>query len=201
MSALDVLNSVFDDLGTTVPNPSVSSTSATQKNIVNFINTEGRALVIRADWPDLVKTVDIDIVGGAFPLPADYSSVTVGGGVFDAVGNGFISVADPSLWRVLQTLSSLQRYYYIEDGNIFVKSPDSIVETIHLSYVRKYWVDSTAPRDDILYDSDTFRVPEDLLRSGAVWRWNRSKGYDYATLFEEHEASIQTYYRDAKGVA
>lgn len=78
---------------------------------------------------------------------------------------------------------------------LFSNTLDS--DGVTFEYQTNLWVNGSSRK--ITQDTDTFKIPEELIRSGAHWRYLRSEGLPYTDEMAEFEADLQRIYDQQKG--
>lgn len=157
----------------------------------------------RADWRDLKMEGQISGDGGTtqWPLPVDFQrmsksdscpygslfSYTLRDELYGPVSEGWllsakVSGAHPAnpVWRVI-------------GGAIEVWPALALNDVVVFNYVSKNWcmsADGSRRRPTWEKDDDISLVSEDTVMKGAIWRWKRSKGLDYAEEFRDYETSL-----------
>ena len=208
MTALSVYKEVLAAISVGIPDPSVTSNDLTELNVLSFIGRAGKDIAKKAEWPNLIKGVTIgrqnaDTIPGQsrYALPADFNSFATGSPVRDtATSERFEVIVNMSTWLTIGSRAAAAddtKYMFMAGGHIYTNytSPN-----IDLFYVSKNWLTSGGSgQTAIQADADVFLIPEELIRDGAIWRWNREKGLEYQSLQEEFDENLQVFYSDAKG--
>ena len=212
MTALSVFRDVLAGVAITVeqPPPNVASGELTAQNVVAFMDRAGQDIVRRAEWPNLVRTAELarqnprTFPGASlYELPTDFRSMSTGGAVWNPETDTiYRPVLNAAQWLALVEAETTD-IFFIGRGLLLT---NETAETVNMIYNAIGWVqprgDATTGNETtrIGDNADTFLIPEDLLRDGAIWRWNREKGLEYQNLQEEFDENLLLYYRNARGV-
>lgn len=198
MSALDVLNSVLNEVGLTKTSPELSTN--TDQDIVEirqFMNLAGQEIARRADFSRLLTEVTTGGSISEYSLPASFSRIPANGGTVKlnktSVYTPVIPVIEDAVWALTKYKTSTSLYYYHLTSDKILFSPALDSDGAVICYVSKYWVENaTTGRENILDNGDTILLPEKLVEKGTLWRWMRKKGLPYEDYIAEFEADLQT---------
>ena len=177
------------DIGPT----SVSSSDVEVRRMVDALNSTGLELMRRAEWRGLMKVyTDTPGSGAEFtPLPQDFHRLQENNAVFLEPNRRAVKVITSSvLWDAAANSSATPIYNYcrIDNNRLYFWPLFDGVKEMTLRYISDRWVaDSTV----ISANADEFNVPFDVLLKGAVYRWHRTKGFDYTDYLSEYEAALQ----------
>ena len=187
MTVQTALVSIIAQIGLNITNPQASSTSTEIQQIVELMNETGRDIAARADWSRMFKVAVIP-AGASIALPADFLKLADSAPVwldkptFKAVRRAM----EPEQWAFLSKTASVQPYFYMENGALTFAPPID-ADGGRLRYLSNAWSDAGAT---ITQNGDNFLIPERLIVSGTVYRWNRQKGLPFDDIMAEHEADI-----------
>ncbi len=98
-------------------------------------------------------------------------------------------------------LTTIPQYWRIIGGVLNIYAPRS-GETIRYEYVSKNWITRASDSSSVSEfeaDDDTFRIPEQVLIDGLVWRWKQAKGLDYAEDVQTYNETLADEIRKDKG--
>jgi hypothetical protein len=97
-------------------------------------------------------------------------------------------------WQVLQASPVTGPYhqYRITGNTLYFDPVPSAGDTCAMSYYSLNWVESASSTamSSTTADTDTFYLPENILKQGLVWRWKQVKGFDYAEDFQKYERLV-----------
>jgi hypothetical protein len=184
-----------------LPSPTsiVGSSDPNASILLALANQEGRELAGRHDWQAI--TVDYTVATLAAELqtalPSDYErlmpypelwnrtssqmySGPTGVRAWGQIKGTGISTGTPGWWR-------------LNGGALYITPAPSAGDTLAFFYVSKNWVQSEAltAKDHFTVDTDTALIPERLISLGIVWRYKKSKGFDYAEDLSTYEREVE----------
>jgi hypothetical protein len=200
MSALDVLQSVLNEIGIFKNSPELSNnTDADVVEIRNFMNLAGQEIARRADFAKLFVTVTTGGNINSYILPDSFFRLPNKGGTVRLNKTNqyipVIQVVNDAMWTLIKARPSanIENIFFYQTLNRIDFSIDLDVDGVILTYISKLWVnDNVNGRDNIQNNGDNILIPEALLQKGTVWRWMRKKGLPYEDHFAEFEADLKT---------
>lgn len=199
MSFLTVMQSVAKNAGVEPPNSIVAS-DPDAVLLGQFINEAGQEVARRVDWGVLRKTHTLTGDGSTaeFDLPPDFERFPLGLNVTAGMSAVRGSLTSDE-WLPLALVVGTPRYFYLRGTKIaFYPFPRS-GEAVRVQYQSKNWaVNGTATK--LTSNNDVSVVPEGLLETGAIWRWRRHVGKDFADHVGEFEAQLADLARNDSGV-
>lgn len=196
MTLLTIAKSVARNVGVKVPSAVLSSSVRENVLLAQFSSEAATEIARRVDWSALRSTATITGTGANanFALPSAFSRLTAGMAVKTVSGGvavrGGVSADE---WFSLTASEGTPRYFRLVGSAISFYPYPAIAEQLSVSYQSKNWCSNDA--DDWTTDSDTARVPEELVTKGAIWRWKRHIGGDYQDYLAEFEAAINDFSR------
>lgn len=189
-----------------LPAPSAAFTSVDPQiaQLVEFATKTGEELVERSEWRNLKMGGQLtgDGVTTLFMLPADWQRFCPSS---NSQNSPLVSLARPTIpiigpikdedlnMRKALPMATIFPVWRLIGGTIEIWPALADGETISFSYYSKYWIansDASSRFDAWTSDTDVSLIPERLIILGAVWRYKRSKGLDYAEEFREYELAI-----------
>lgn len=189
MSFLTIMQTVAKNAGIEAPATTGSSDPDPVK-LAQFINEAGQELVRRADWGPLRKTVTLTGTGTSadYTIASDFDRLTMGMNVI--VGMKAVRGSlTPDEWFSLPPTAGEPRYYHLR-GKLLAFYPYPTLGTeVRVQYQSKNWVNSGAA-SKLAIDNDAAMIPESLIEMGAIWRWRRHVGKDFADHLAEFEAAF-----------
>lgn len=158
--------------------------------IGRFVNEAGAEVAQRVDWSVLRRSMTLPGTGraGAYALPADFARLTPG----LSVSCGWSPVrgsltADE--WAACPAgMTGMPRYFILSSGRLEFWPCPRATDTLTVTYQSGNWALSGA--DVMTVGADAPLIPDDLLVLGALWRWRRHVGKDYADHMAEFEARL-----------
>lgn len=191
MNLLDMMREVAKNAGIEQPS-SIDSTDANHVLMVQFLNDAGDEIERRADWGVLRQTETIFGTGSPnnFALPEEYARMSPG----LAVTFGALPVRGsltPDEWMSLAPVAGDPRYFYLTGKRISFYPYLRSSATAQVLFQSSFWAESdVGPQASMIIAEDRSRVPSELVVSGAVWRWRRHVGKDFADYVAEFEATL-----------
>lgn len=189
MNFLSIMKAVAVNAGIEVPTTTGSS-DADHVKLAEFINESGRELVRRVDWGPLRKTATITGTGTAtdYQIAPDFDRLTMGMNVAFGM-NAVRGSLTPDEWFSLPPVEGAPRYYYLKGSRLAFYPYLASGAVVRVQYQSSRWVNNGA-KSTLEVDSDTAMIPHDLVKMGAVWRWRRHIGKDFADQLAEFEAAL-----------
>lgn len=198
MSALTVIQDACDELGIAAPSAAFASTNQQVIQLCGLANREGKDLYKKHQWQRITAQQTFTTLAQetqTLAIPADFDRF-----VNDSMWNRSIArkVYGPMTEQQYQMYAAFPIFTavnpaFIIRGNAYIMQPaPSAGNTIAYSYVKKYWcTDSGGTGQTALTaDTDIILLPEDLVTLGIIWRFKKSKGFDYAEDFRTYEKQI-----------
>lgn len=189
MTALTIAKAIAVNVGVDQPTALVGATDPNAIKLLQFMNEAGQEAERRADWGQLEATHTITGTGSndAFPLPADFSRLSMGTAVSFG-GSPVRGSLSRDEWFLLSAIQGNPRYFRLNGTDISFYPYLKSGEAVSVSYMGKEWCSGGA---SFSADGDTTTVPEILIERGAIWRWRRSLGADFSDFQAEYEALLE----------
>ncbi|MDB5280913.1 MAG: hypothetical protein JWR61_5868 [Ferruginibacter sp.] len=190
------------------PSSAASSDLPNPVLLTELARIDAEELAERIDWPQLLTEATFTTVASvaqASALPADFARFPFRkddrGAIYDvARKQGIAGPATEEQWRTLTNGYSGWTASFRIFGDVLQMAPaPSAGLSMSLTYITtKLYrdVDGVA-KDTWSADTDTCRIPENVIALGVRWRWKQSKGFDYAEDMRSAEEAIAR----ASGVA
>ena len=172
-------------------------------------NVEGRQLARRHDWRSLIREhsfVTVAERNQPGSLPDDFRKM-----VDDTMWRGDSSepVYGPSSAQFSAWSRATNGPTYGSNfrlvGNAIQIMPTPSAGTIYsYEYITSHWafdVGTGRPASSLDNDNDTFSLPEELLLLGTLWRWKKSKGFDYGEELVDYETTLARIASEDRGMA
>lgn len=203
-TVLQIVRDACSEIGITAPNTAVGSTDLQIIQITQLANREGKSLANRYPWTALVQQATYTT------LAAEDQGALIGDILDEDVGFKYIvnetiwdrtgkyAVAGPTAgprWQAEKSFSITGPYnrYRIYGGHLYLLPAPDAGRTIAFEYLSENWVqdeDATETRNKFTLDSDLPILDSDLITLGTIWRWKKSKGFEYAQDFEDYESAV-----------
>lgn len=187
MTLLAIVNAVAAEIGLDPTGVALTGEPA-YKQIAQLILNEGDELSRYHDWRMLKSTLTMQGDGETtlFDLPADMDRLMPGLTLWE-YGRPYIplmQVSDQQFLVLRSAVSSPIRpvWRLVADKFEFWRAPQLGV-IINGEYRRANWIVNTSTGETgptWQSDDDTSLLPDRLLKLGAIWRFKRAKGFDYA---------------------
>lgn len=196
MSLLDIVKDAMELCEQPSPSTVFLNNDATVRQFKTLSQVEGDELSRAHDWRDLKVSATMagDGTSTDFVLPSDFDRFHPGitwwrnntpdwpliGPVTDEqwLAQKAAGIqANPPIWRFFGPL--------IE----FYPAPP-VGESYSTEYRSSFWVasaDRSKRRNRWAADTDISILPERIMVLGIIWRWKKSKGFDYAEDFRSYE--------------
>lgn len=216
MSLLSMVQGAALRCNLKVPGQAYSSTDDNILQLVAFVQDSGRELVERADWNTLKRTFQVtgDGTTTLFPLPSDWMRLCPSDkspvGALVSLARPTIPLRGPINDEALNQIKALTAFpaypvWRLINKNLEIWPAIANGEVVRTSYFSKSFVQAisyvgplpsqltavTTYQQSFQSDADTSLIEEDTLMKGAIWRWKRAKGLDYAEEFREYQLSIE----------
>ena len=208
MAVLDACQSAFVRLVGRKPTTIFSSSNQMELEIADLANEVAGDIMRSADWRALTKieTLTGDGTTTAFPVPADYDRMVQAQEVLDGTNWlwGYTAVADLTEWMRITTsgfTAITPGWWILLDGQMqFSPAPTSGAEA-KFPYISNLIGATQAgvPISVFTSDTDTFKLGDNLLTLGLVWRWKAQKGLEYAEDMTNYEVALSQAQTRDKG--
>lgn len=193
MTFLEIMEEVAKNAGVRIPT-SVTGTDPDAIKLGQFINEAGREIARRADWSILRKTATVSTVGmdAQYPIADDFDRLSPGLSVFSGQSKIRGSLT-PDEWAGLTPMKGEPRYFFLSAKKIAFYPYPNAAENVTVLYQSNRWVyeEATNGFDRMTKNNQESLLDGDLVASGAIWRWRRHVGKDYADYLSEFEAMLE----------
>lgn len=201
MNMLAMMQAVAKNAGIEVP-ISLDTDEPNHVLMVEFLNEAGAEVARRVDWGATRQTAALTGTGAAanYPLPDQFDRLSPGLSVVSNASpvRGSLTADE---WLSLTPVAGEPRYFYLAAGRIAFYPFLRTAATATVQFQSSYWaLSDVGPQEAMVIAEDRALVPSDLLVSGAVWRWRRHVGKDFADYVAEFEAMLSDRARFDGGV-
>jgi hypothetical protein len=193
-----ILNEVCDEVIGSRPTQFFGSTDPTARQLVALAQTEGKDLMRRTRWENLIREATHTVIS------------TDDQGAITTIAPGFRSFIDrtqwnrskqwplrgpdsPQVWQMRQATvnSGTFNNFRLRGGRLLIDAPVA-GETIAFEYNSKYFCQSAALAAQTAWaaDTDIPLLDEDLIKWGLIWRFRKAKGLDYGEDFRLYEERV-----------
>ena len=194
MTVLSVAQDVAKVVGLEVPDALVASTARERVELTATIQEMATRIARGHDWQFLATeaTVTGDGSTEAFSLPSDYDRMRQKAQVWSAsLETPLTPISDPDFWLGLdiQSFDFVINAWIIYGGQIRIKPALATGVTAKYFYQSNLIIAPSSGNNKTTFaaDTDTFRLDEQLLTLGAIWRWRERKGQPYAEDMADYE--------------
>lgn len=192
MSLLSICQALAKNVGLSVPDQIVGSSSREWVEAREFATETGQELARRVDWGVLSASTTLTGNGTnqTFTLPANFARLQRG---VTVLHNGeIVRPLTRQEWNTLTPFQGAPRYFLLEGNRITLWPFLANGATATVRYQSKNWL---ATGDAFTADDQTALIDENLLEMGLIARWRRQKGMP----FEDYEAEYEAALRDLAG--
>lgn len=203
MTLLQVVTQFCERKNLSVPSTVIGSSDKQVKQIRALLEKEGIELRKRGAW----EGVTFEATHTSTAAEDQGAMTTIAGAGFDYIKNQTIWDRTDNLpiigpmsaqdWQMLKGMDNTNpRYQFrIRAGKLLINPTPSAGKSWAFEYVSKYWIAATAGTAPTkrLFTADTDEVwlPEEIVSLGLEWRWEASKGLDYAENFRSYEIMVK----------
>lgn len=201
MTVLSACQDACPKLNQTAPSSLFSSTAQFSLELRSVANDTAESVAKAYDWQKLKKlnTLTGDGVTTAFDLPADYDRMVLKSNVLTSqFASPLTPARDVDQWLdfQLRPFIAAPGIWIILGGQIQILPALATGVLAKFYYVGNKYV-SGKTKSAFNTDTDTFDLPEYLIRLGVIWRWRASKRMDYSEDLQNFEiAQSQEIARD-----
>jgi hypothetical protein len=203
-TVLQIVQDACNEIGITAPGVAVSSSDLQIIQLTALVNREGRELAGRYPWSSLVRQA-------TFTTVAAEDQGTLIGDILDATDgfkyivnetvwdrSGKYALAGPTAgprWQAEKSFSITGPYnrYRIYGGHFYLLPAPDAGRTVAFEYLSENWASNdigTVLRSRFTNDGDVPVLDSNLMTLGAIWRWKKSKGLEYADDFNSYELAV-----------
>lgn len=172
--------------------------------MIAFAQDTGRDCLERANWTGLdhAATITGDGTTTLFSLPSDWNRFNPGDKAPSSplISNkypltplyGPINAEELNALKALPG-STVRPVWRMIGSSIEIWPALSLAELVTFNYFSEAWIlaiNGTTRKERFTVDTDRSLLNEDMIQKGVVWRWQQSKGLDYAEAFRAFEMSF-----------
>jgi hypothetical protein len=201
MNLLEMVQEVADRLGLVRPSQVVGATDHQARQFHALANQEGRELARRHAWQAIIKektftTVAQESQTGA--IPTDFDRIVTGtfyNRTKKRPVSGPLTAQEYADYK--GRLASIVHDAFRMRGDAILLLPTpSAGWSMAYEYASKQWcgaASDTAPtKEAFAADTDIAFLDAEAMRQGVTWRFQKSRGLDYAESFQQYELHIAT---------
>lgn len=202
MTFLEIMTDVAKNAGIEAP-ATVATLDPDQTKLGQFINETGREIARRVDWSALRKATTLTGTGLAseFTIANDFDRLPIGLAVMVGVATVRGSLTADE-WFALDPREGTPKYFHLKNSKMSFYPYAEAGETIRVQYQSNRWVteEATSGFDTMTKDIQDSPLSGHLIVAGAVWRWRRHIGKEFADYLAEFEALLADKARYDGGV-
>lgn len=201
MSVLTLINDVTRLLFSESTTSVLTSEDTNVIKLSSLLLIEGDELSKSHGWRKLKQRDSIagDGVSSNFAIPEDFTRFAPGevmwevGGVWQTLKH----VSDEEMLALQSDSVSILRpvwRFYGDDIQFYPTLPAG--QVLNYEYRSEYWVtdsSGTTGKPRPTADSDLFRLPENLLKLGLIWRFRQDRGLNYDEDFRSYQNALSRY--------
>lgn len=194
MTILSVAKDASKVIGIDEPDVLLSSTERQYVELLMIAQEMAERIARGHEWQKFsrIHTLTGDGTTEDFSLPDDYDRMLVKSQVWSSSLETPLSpISDLDKWLGLevQSFDFVVNAWTIYGGLMHIKPALATSVTAKFFYQSNLIVApaSGANKATFTADTDTFRLDEQLLKLGIIWRWKESKGQAYAEWMQDYE--------------
>jgi len=186
-------------LGIPQPTAVFGNTNAQVVQLASLMNQEGQELADYHQWQALTKsnsftTVAIQPQAGA--IPSDFARF-VNNSMWDQTTarpvKGPISEQSFQMFQAFPVYTNVNPVFLMRENVIIFQPAPAAGDTVAYSYISNQWCQSSGGTGQTAFaaDSDTAKIPENLITLGVIWRFKKAKGFDYSEEYRTYQSQRQ----------
>lgn len=199
---LAIVQDVADRIGLVRPSSVIGASDPQVRQLLAMCNQEGRTLARRYAWQAITKEQTFTSIAAeeqTSGIPADFDRM-VKDTFYDRTADrplfGPISAVEWADYKGGR--SSITFFgFRIRGNSIFVAPTPQAGSTFAYEYVSKYWCGAAdsdeAEQEAWAIDTDITYLDVETMTLGTMWRFQKSRGLDYAETFNEYEALLAQF--------
>lgn len=218
MSFLSIIQNVAAEIGGISVPTTVSGSNPGLVQIKRLVNKEGQILALMQSpmgggWTILERDHEFTTTNGVdeYDFPVDFYKT-----LYDTAWD---RSRTRRMWGPLTTSEWQQLKSGLKTGTIYtsyrfkrsntnpkkvflIDPPPSEAQTLFFEYMSSHWAtdaSGTNTKTELEVDDDVSLLPELLLEMGAIWRWRKVKGEDFAADLAEYEVRRDTMFSADSG--
>ena len=196
---LAIVQEVADRIGLVRPTQVIGSSDHQVWQLLALANQEGRELARRHQWQALTFEKTFTTIAAetqTSAVPADFDRFVTGTFYNRSTTRMVTGPLTPQEYQDYKARLATIVYeaFRLRGNNILLMPTPSAGQTIVYEYVTKFFcsaVGDTVPdQAEWLSDTDIGYLDDELMRLGITWRFQRSRGLDYAETFAQYESMV-----------
>lgn len=191
MTLLSICQDAATELGLRQPSFIVGSTDLTSQLFYRLANQGGKELMRYHDWQALTTeqtfttTATVSQVAGALPT-ASFDRMLHNAELWNrSLNQRYSGPTQQRYWQQLKanvSVGGVTGWWRIINGALAIYPAPTTGETVAYEYIDKRWAQSATGtnQEKFLADTDVARISEDIITLEIIWRFRKSKGFQYA---------------------
>lgn len=185
MPILTVCQSLSAIIGIERPSAVMASQDREHFELGQLANEVGKQIAEVYTWQGLKRLATITGDGStkAFDLPADFGWIPSGQNMATTEGvTPYVRDHDEWLRMELSATASVDNRWTVLGDEILFGTPPTLNAEYKFYYQSKHWARNSVGdlQESFTADEDSFRLDEQLLKLGMLWKWRGYKGLPYA---------------------
>lgn len=203
MNALEIIQRAANAIGLPEPTIALASTDVQVIQLVELLNTEGRALSMRYGWQALTReatftTVATESQGTIESIigPDHKMRYIVQSTIWNrSLQQPVLGPQDVQNWQGYKAIgiTGPASSYRIRGGELLFMPAPTAGETCAFEYVDRHWcTDDTGAtfQSNLVADDDEVLLDDEIMLQGLQWRWRAAKKLDYTEDFVTYENMV-----------
>ena len=202
MSLLTIAQNVADFTGFERPTTVVGNSDPIARQLLVFINREGKQLMRSHNWPILLKEHTFSTANGtqSYDLPSDYDR-SVGDTIYNRSDlEQMVGPITPQQFQNdrhgVASVGITQRFRLKPSSNALkfdITPTPSATETIGFEYVSSHWNQTSGGSSQVAMaaDTDTGILDETIIEMGVTWRFKQAHGLTYDEDFRQYQLEVR----------
>jgi hypothetical protein len=204
MSLLTLIQNSAKRLGLSNPASAFNSSDNQIIQLVALAQEEGIELAKRHPWQVLTKEKTFTCTAAAAQtgaIPDDFDRFVDESFFNRTKKRPVFGPISPQDWQYTQAIvaTTLVESFRRRGNSILITPTPNGTDSYAYEYISTQWCESSGSTDQSAWaaDSDTGILSEELMTLGVIWRFLRSKGFDYGEAFRTYELQVaQAFGRD-----
>ena len=196
MAILDVIKDVAAVVGIDIPDAVYGDPDRTAVELRALAEEMADRIAASRDWLALTRdfTITGDGVADTHALPADFERFRMDAD-FLSTDNGFTlsRVEGPrAALAASYSATTVTGQWGLRDGLFYARPALALGDGVVGLYITRNKVRSAegATKETFTADTDTFVLPERVLKLGMIWQWKENKGLPFDVAFGNYQEAL-----------
>jgi len=185
MTLLELVNEAAIDIGLPATTSVMASTDPQIKLLRRCATAEAKSLSSRHNWQALLTEQTFVTLAAAqqttYAIPTDFDRM-IPESMFNRTINRSISgPVDSNMWQSIQStlVTTVYPAFRFRENFIDITPTPSAGQTVAYEYITRNWGFNTIYLSAWSADTDTYRLNDESMIQGIVWRFKKSKGLSW----------------------